>query len=170
MNPVQPALRTIALAGFLGALHMAASAPAAADDDPAFLSIGAGYYDILDSENAAEFRIEYRGATKYWIFKPFAGMTATSDAAIYPYGGVLTDFYFGRRLVVSPSIAVGPYFDGDGRDLGHIVEFRSGIEAAYRFDSRARLGLLFYHISNAGFDDDHAGTEVLSLTYSIPLN
>ena len=58
---------------------------------------------------------------------------------------------------------------GDGRDLGHELEFRSSIELSYRFDDRTRLGLSFYHLSNANIGDFNPGTEVLSIVYSIPL-
>ncbi len=94
----------------------------------------------------------------------------TSDGAFFPSAGLYSDFYFGRRIVISPSAAAGLYLKGDGKDLGHVFEIRSGFEVAYRFDNRARLGLLFYHISNAGLEDDHRGTEILGLAYSIPLN
>ncbi len=162
-------LRAAAVLLFAGCLAAAAPAPALAGD-PAFLSMGVGYYDINDDREAGEFRLEYRSSAEYWIFKPFAGAMATSDAAFYAYGGVLVDIYLGNRLVLTPNFAAGLYAEGDGKDLGHVVEFRSGLEASYRFDNRARLGVLFYHISNAGLDDNNPGTEVLSLTYSHPLN
>ena len=95
---------------------------------------------------------------------------ASSDAAFYGYAGVLVDFYMGRRVVLTPSFAAGLYEDGDGKDLGHAVEFRSSMELAYRFDDRSRLGVSFYHLSNAGLSNNNPGTEVLSLNYSIPLN
>lgn len=140
-------------------------------DDPSFLSIGAGYYDLLHDADSAEFRIEYRSKYRWWLFKPFAGATVTTDAVFFPYAGVLSDFYFGNRIVVSPSVAAGPYLRGGGKDLGHVFEIRSAIEVAYRFDNRSRIGLMFYHISNAGLGDDrNPGAEALSLTYSIPLN
>jgi len=139
-------------------------------DDPAFLSIGVGYYDVFDNDKAVELRLDYRSNLKFLFIKPFAGVMATTDGAFFPSVGLYSDFYFGRRIVISPSSAAGVYFNGGGKDLGHIVEIRSGLEIAYRFDSRARLGLLFYHISNAGLEDDQPGTEVLSLSYSIPLN
>ena len=119
-------------------------------DDPSFLSIGAGYYDLLHDADAAEFRVEYRSRYRWWLFKPFAGVTATTNPAGFAYAGVLSDFYFGNRVVVTPSIAAGPYLRGRGKDLGHVFEIRSGLEIAYRFNNRSRLGLLFYHISNAG--------------------
>ena len=142
---------------------------ASAEDDPHFLTLAVGYYDINDDWEAAEFRAEFRAGDKFWIFKPFGGMMATSDAAFYGYAGMLVDVYFGRRIVLTPSFAAGLYEDGDGKDLRHTVEFRSSIELAYRFDNRARLGLSFYHLSNGGLADSNPGTEVLSLSYSIPL-
>ncbi len=143
---------------------------AAAEDDSHFLTLAAGYYDINDDMDAAEFRAEFRARDKLWLFKPFGGLMATSDAAFYGYAGLLVDLYFGRRVVLTPGFAAGLYEDGDGKDLGHIVEFRSSIELAFRFDNRSRLGLSFYHLSNAGLDDNNPGTEVLSLNYSIPLD
>ncbi len=162
-------MRFILTAIVAAALTVAAHGPAAAQDDPHFLTLSAGYYDINDDEDAAEFRAEFRARNKLWIFKPFGGLMGTSDKAFYGYAGLLVDVYFGRRIVVTPSLAAGLYEDGDGKDLGHIVEFRSSIELAYRFDNRSRLGLSFYHLSNAGLDDNNPGTEVLSLNYSIPL-
>lgn len=141
---------------------------AATEDDPSFISFGLGYYDVFSDQNAAEFRIDFLGKHRFLIFKPIAGIMFTSDAAVFGYAGLRSDFYFGRRWVVSPSAAAGYYHDGDGRDLGHDLEIRSGIEVAYRFDDRSRLGLLFYHISNAGLEDTKAGTEILSISYSIP--
>lgn len=157
------------------ALWCAAPAARAADnnggDDPSFLALGAGWYDMNRQTNqAAEFRAEWRGRRSLWIFKPLAGVIATSDAALYGYGGVLIDLYFGRRIVFSPSFAAGAYHNGDGKDLGSVVEFRSSAELAYRFDDRSRIGINFYHMSNAHIGNKNPGTEVLSLTYAIPLN
>lgn len=147
----------------------AAPPPALAGEDPAFLALGAGFFDINDNEEAAEFRIEYRSARRLWIFKPFGGLMATSDAAVYGYGGILLDVFFGRRWVLTPSFAAGLYEDGGGKDLGHAIEFRSALELAYRFDNRARVGLSFYHMSNSSLADNNPGTEVLTLVYSIAL-
>ncbi len=106
----------------------------------------------------------------YWIFKPFAGAMFTSDASLYGYAGFLTDYYFGRRIVVSPSIAFGLYEEGDGKDLGSIVEFRSGLEVGWRFDNRSRLSVMLYHLSNASISENNPGTEIVSIGYSFPLH
>ena len=142
---------------------------AGVNDDPAFLSLGLGYYDVNErDEDAADFRVEYRHGEKLWIFKPWAGIEATTDGALYGVGGILVDIFFGRRVVVTPSFGAGAYYDGDGKDLGSTIEFRSQIELAYRFNDRSRLGVALSHISNAGIGDDNPGTEILTLYYSIP--
>ncbi len=150
---------------------LAAVAGARADgDDPAFVSLGLGYYDInRQSNEAVDFRLEYRHGEKLWIFKPWVGIEGTSDGAVYGAGGILVDVFFGRRVVVTGSFGAGYYEEGDGKDLGHELEFRSQIEIAYRFDDRSRLGLAFSHISNASIADFNPGVEILNVYYSIPL-
>lgn len=150
-------------------LMLTAPVPAAADD-PDFLTFAVGAFDLVqDHDQAAEFRAEYRSDKKIWIFKPFIGAMGTTDSAFYGYGGFLVDVFFGRRWVLTPSLAAGYYSKGNGLDLGHEVEFRSSIELSYRFDDRTRLGLSFYHLSNASIGSDNPGAEVLSIVYSIPL-
>ena len=165
------------ISGVLGAaiaLVMGAGAAQAQDmvnrDDPAFLTVGAGYYDVNDDKDAAEFRLEYWSDSKWWIFKPFAGIMATSDQAVNAFAGIRLDLYFGRRFVVTPSFAPGLYHDGDGKDLGHTIEFRSMIDFAYRFDDRSRLGIGLYHLSNASLSDNNPGTEVISVHYAVPID
>ncbi|MHA1151850.1 MAG: acyloxyacyl hydrolase [Alphaproteobacteria bacterium] len=162
----------LAFAASLGAASLGAAAPARADsDDPSFLTFGLGYYDITkQNDSAADFRLEYRHGEKLWIFKPWVGVEATSDGAFYGAAGVLIDVYFGKRVVLTPSFGAGFYAEGDGKDLGHEIEFRSQIELAYRFDDRSRLGVAFSHISNASIGDKNPGVEILNVYYSLPLD
>lgn len=138
-------------------------------DDPSYLTFGVGYYDINDNQDAAEFRAEWRFKKLFWKIHPFVGLMGTSDAAVYGYGGIALDWKLGK-FVFTPSFAAGAYRDGDGKDLGHVIEFRSALEIAYEFENRHRLGLIFYHLSNASIGDSNPGTEVLSLGYSIPFD
>jgi hypothetical protein len=149
--------------------------PAAAQslsvDDPSFISLGAGAFDVLHDGPAGELRGEFRSGHKLLGFlKPFVGVSATTDGAVYGYGGFGVDLYFGQRWVLTPNAAVGAFGHGDGKDLGSTVEFRTGAELAYRFDDRSRLGLDFHHTSNAGIGSRNPGAETLMLMYSIPLN
>lgn len=137
--------------------------------DPSFIRFGAGYFDLTDDWEAGEFHLEYISGSKWWVFNPFIGVMGTTDSALYGYAGIRLDVFLGRRFVLTPSFAPGLYHQGDGKDLGQALEFRSAIEIAYRFDDRSRLGLSVYHLSNAGLDDHNPGTEVATLHYSLPL-
>jgi len=151
----------------IAALTMLA-APAWADD-PDFLAFSGGVFDLGKDETAAEGRIEYRSDMRFWVFKPFGGLMATSDGGAYGYAGVLVDMFFGRRMVATLSFAPGAYHEGSGKDLGHTLEFRSQLEVAYRFDDRSRLGLSISHMSNASRGKKNPGTENLMLTYAVPV-
>jgi lipid A 3-O-deacylase len=146
-----------------------AGAARAADGEPAFLSLGVGYYDIVHQDDpAADFRLEYRHDRGVWLLKPWAGVEATSDGAVYGVGGIYLDLVVMDHLAVTPSFGVGAYANGGGRDLGNTVEFRSQIELAYRFQDRSRLGVAFGHISNAGLGDINPGVEILDVYYHLP--
>jgi len=137
-------------------------------DEPNRLSLSLGFYDINDNEEAGEAHLEYRFWKGLWFVRPMVGVMATTDGAVYGYGGIYIDLPIVDRWIVTPSFAAGGYDDGDGKDLGHTVEFRSQIELAYRFRNRVRVSLGISHISNASLGDNNPGTEILSLTYAIP--
>lgn len=156
--------------GGLVALVIAVSAPQAKAQDPSFLTFGVGAFDFTDSDHrSAQFELQYRSGLKLWIFQPMAGVSATTDASAYVYAGVSVDVFFGNRFVLRPSFAPGLYHEGNGKDLGGVLEFRSALEAAYRFDDRSRLGIEISHRSNAGIYDDNPGEETLMLFYHLPL-
>ena len=144
-------------------------APAAQAGDPDYLTLSLGGFDVNDDETSAEFRMEYRSGRKYFFLKPMIGLLGNSEGGIYGYGGVNLDLYFVKRWVMMPSFAMGGYRRGGSKDLGSIIEFHSGLEIAYRFDDRGRLGVAFSHISNASISNNNPGTESLVLSYSIPL-
>ncbi len=156
-------------ARWLGVFAVCMLSPPAWADDPDFIAFSAGVFDLGKDETAVEGRLEYRSDLRLWIFKPFAGVMATSDSAAYGYAGVLVDMFFGDRVVATLSFAPGAYTKGDGKKLGHELEFRSQVELAYRFDDRARLGLALSHMSNASIGRKNPGAESLVLTYAVPL-
>jgi lipid A 3-O-deacylase len=156
----------------LSLLAVASFRPDAQAGEPDFLTMGVGVYDMFDDQTTAEFRVEYvfSEENKLLWFTPFVGLTATAEGGTYGYAGIGIDIFFGKRFVVTPNFAAGVYGNGDGKDLGHAIEFRSGANFAYRFDDYSRLGFAFHHISNAGLDERNPGEETLMLTYSIPLD
>lgn len=149
-------------------LALTAATPALAQDD--LLSFGAGWYDIMDDETAADFRVEYRPDYKFfWEFKPWVGGEVTSDGSVWGGGGILIDAHVSDSIYVTPSFGIGLYSQGSSdKDLGFPVEFRSQIEGGYKFASGQRIGVSFGHISNASLDDQNPGTEILNVYYHIP--
>lgn len=63
----------------------------------------------------------------------------------------------------------GLYSRGTGVDLGGPIEFRSGIEVAYRMESGMRLGLGWDHRSNLEIYSRNPGVEMMHLRLSISL-
>jgi lipid A 3-O-deacylase len=148
----------------------APNAAAVPSDDPSFLSVGVGAFDVLHNYTAGEARGEYRFGQKLWIFKPFLGAEGTTKRSFYGYGGFLVDIYIGNRWVIMPNAAFGYYDKGAGKDLGSHAEFRTGAEFAYRFDDRSRLGFTFHHISNAGISKKNPGEEEMAIVFSLPFD
>ena len=118
---------------------------------------------------AAAFGGEYRFGEHLWIVHPFLGLNATSKGTVFGYGGFLFDVSVIKNLWFTPSLAVGGLGRGGGSNLGSIIQFRSAIELSYEFDNKARLGIRYEHISNAGITRRNPGTEQAFLTYSVPV-
>ncbi len=147
-----------------------AVAPALAAGDVDRLSVSAGWFDIFDDEDSAEFRLEYRfGKSFLGFIKPWVGAEANLDGGLYGGGGVLADIRLGERIVVTPSFGVGLYSDGNSKDLGNSVGFRSQIEIGYEFDNQSRVSLGISHTSNAHLNDKNPGVEVAMIYYHIPV-
>ncbi|MBM3541849.1 MAG: acyloxyacyl hydrolase [Alphaproteobacteria bacterium] len=154
----------------IGCALLAPAAPAHADDDPSFVTFQLGAFDLLQGRNqAGAFALEYRDNSQWWLFKPFMGAMGTSDGGFNAYAGVMVDIYLWRRVVFTLSFAPSFYEKGAGVELGLPLEFRSAGELAYRFDDRSRLGIMVNHLSNAGLGFKNPGTEVIMLSYSVPV-
>lgn len=165
-------VRRILVAGVAAFFGLSGLAPhQAAAEDPSFLTLSAGYFDVVhDDDAAAAFGAEWMSRWRMlWVLQPMVGAMATTDGGLYGYAGVGTDIFFGNRWVLTPSAAIGAFDEGGGKDLGSTTEFRLAVSFAYRFDNRSRLGLRFYHMSNGGISERNPGVEVLDFTYSIPL-
>lgn len=133
------------------------------------LAFSAGSFDVADG-NTPNFGLEYRGDAFWYDLEPMAGVQVNTDGGIYGYAGLNYDWMFTQDWYLTPNAAVGLYEDNSSEDLGGAIEFRTGVELAYAFESDHRLGLAFHHISNAGIYDDNPGAEQVMLTYSIPLS
>lgn len=133
------------------------------------LTLGAGAFDFNDEDSAGEVRAEYRFIQRPLGLTPLIGIQVNTDGGVFGYGGFGYDVYFGRHFVVTPQATMGGYDRGQSKDLGGVFQFRTGVEFAYRFDNRYRVGIALHHISNAGIHDENPGTNILVLTVSMPL-
>ena len=136
--------------------------------DPDYITWGAGGFDVNDDETAGQFEVQARFNTSLWIFKPQVGMFVTGKYAAYAYVGLLVDAFIRERFVVSPSFSIGASHEGEGKQLGGTLQFRSAVEFSFCFDDRSRLGLQIGHLSNAGIYSENPGTEFIVLNFSVP--
>jgi len=144
-------------------------APGARAEDPEYLIFGAGVFDMNDDDTAPMLSLEFIDDRKWlWEFKPMTGFFLNFDGGMYAYAGLALDLHLGRRLVLTPSLAPGLYFEGDSKDLGHVIEFRSSIKASWQFNDNSRFGLDLSHISNAGLGSRNPGANQLMVIYSRP--
>jgi hypothetical protein len=143
---------------------------AIADDHPS-LALSLGAFDVNDDDTAAEFGVEYRFASVESAFNliPTVGITANSDGGYWAYAGVRYDIELSDTWILTPSFAVVGYEQGGGKDLGHGLEFKTGIELGYALSDDSRIGLGIYHLSNANIGDRNPGQESVYLSYSFGL-
>jgi hypothetical protein len=144
---------------------------------PDFLSVAAGAFDFYREKNRAfEGEIEYKFLLKCLKppydcvqFRPLVGVMATAKGSFYAYLGINFDLLFWDHILFAPGFAAGYYAAGKGKNLGYPIEFRSGVELAWQFSDWHRLGIHFYHLSNASLGRRNPGEESLVLYYDIPL-
>jgi len=87
---------------------------------------------------------------------PITGAMITSDNAGYIYTGVQAQYKLGA-LNITPSFTPGLYHAGDGKDLGHMLEFKSEVQLSLDLSKTSELGFSYNHISNASLGDKNPG-------------
>lgn len=87
---------------------------------------------------------------------PITGGFLTENAALYAYTGVEWNFDLGP-INFTPSFAPGLYGEGNGKDLGHILEFKSEVQASWSLSENSELGMSYNHLSNASLGDKNPG-------------
>ena len=87
---------------------------------------------------------------------PITGVLFTTDSAGYVYTGVQAQYKLGA-LNLTPSFTPGIYHEGDGKDLGHLIEFKSELQISLDLSKTSELGFSYNHISNASLGDKNPG-------------
>lgn len=137
---------------------------------PGLLSLGVGTFDTLrPKERMLQFQAEYKWSACWKGIQPIACLMFTEKGSTYFCFGACYDIYLGKYFILQPSFAPGIYIKGGGKELGFPLEFRSSISLAAEFRNCHRLGVQFYHISNASLGFKNPGEESLVVFYSIAI-
>ncbi len=87
---------------------------------------------------------------------PVTGALITADNAAYIYTGVQAQYKLGS-LNITPSFAPGYYNEGNGKDLGHALEFKSEVQLSLDLSKNSQFGFSYNHLSNASLGDKNPG-------------
>jgi len=126
------------------------------------LNFFGGMFDFSDDgQRAALFGIQHQDETLeretfLGRLSPITGAFITENSAAYIYTGVEWNFDLGG-IKFTPSFAPGLYSEGDGKDLGHVIEFKSELQASFNVSNDMSLGMSYNHISNASIGDKNPG-------------
>ena len=121
-----------------------------------------GMFDFSDDgKRASLFGIQHQNENLtresfLGTLSPVTGFMMTTDSAAYAYTGVQAQYKFGK-LNIMPSFTPGIYGEGNGKDLGHIIEFKSEVQLSLDIFSNSELGFSYNHISNASLGDKNPG-------------
>ena len=121
-----------------------------------------GMFDFSDDgKRAAIYGIEHQNENLYrdTIFgriSPVTGAMITADSATYVYTGIEANYSLGA-LNITPSFTHGWYRQGDGKDLGHPLEFKSEVQLSLDLSEGTNLGMSYNHVSNASLGDKNPG-------------
>lgn len=131
------------------------------------LSVALG---TLSRGGGTEAYLRYESDRKIGPFDFAAGMSISEHGALWIGAGLMwTRFFPGSRVYVQANAMPGLYHRGNGPDLGHPLEFRTGLELGYAFDRGARISLGLDHRSNAHIGRWNPGINGLFLRVSMPL-
>ena len=136
------------------------------------LTFSVGKFDHNDNKtNAGMFQLDYDFdktlfGSPVGDFKPVVGFLVTDDNAKYGYAGVRLDYKLANNSVlISPSFTPGVFGKGDGKDLGHNIEFKTQVRAALNLSPTSNIGVSYSHISNASLGDKNPGANNYSISF-----
>jgi hypothetical protein len=87
---------------------------------------------------------------------PITGGFITENSAAYFYTGIEWNIEMGL-FDFTPSFAPGLYHKGDGKDLGHVLEFKTEVQLSYGLSENTSFGVSYNHVSNASIGDKNPG-------------
>ena len=134
------------------------------------LNFYTGMFDFSDEgQKAALFGFEHQNENLVresflGQISPITGFMLTENSATYAYTGIQAQYNLGK-LKILPSFTPGLYGQGNGKDLGHMIEFKSELQFTLDFFSNSELGFSYNHISNASLGEKNPGANSYMFNY-----
>ena len=130
----------------------------------------AGMFDFSDDGKKSNlFGVQHINENLYresflGTLQPVTGAFITADNAGYIYTGFQIPNKSGA-LTFTPSFTPGLYSEGDGKDLGHVIEFKTEIQISYELSNNSEIGISYNHISNASLGDKNPGANSYTINF-----
>jgi len=138
-------------------------------------SIFGGSYDYDDDNTSTLYGLNYHlSDNAFSVFNiidlnPVIGGFVTAKSATMFYSGFETNI--GQdSIYLNLSSSAGIYSNGDGKDLGNALQFKSEVNLFYKLSKSSSIGLGSHHISNAGLSSVNPGTNNFYLIFNLNLN
>ena len=134
------------------------------------ISFYTGMFDFSDDgQRAVLFGVEHQNENLVrdsflGSISPVTGFMITENNAAYGYTGIQA-FYNLGQLNFTPSFTPGIYSQGDGKDLGHTIEFKSELQFSLDVFSNSELGFSYNHISNASLGEKNPGANSYTFNF-----
>ncbi len=132
------------------------------NDNNTEFNVFSGMFDFSDDgKRSSLIGIQHKNEnlnrdTFFGNLSPITGAMITADNATYFYTGVQAHYKIGA-LNFTPSFTPGYYNEGDGKDLGHALEFKSELQLSLELPKDSQLGFSYNHLSNASLGDKNPG-------------
>ena len=131
-------------------------------DNNTKFNIYSGMFDFSDNGKRSTLigfqhqNVELNRDTFLGNLSPITGAMFTADNAAYVYTGVQANYSLGILNII-PSFTPGLYEAGDGKDLGHMLEFKSEVQLSLDLPKDSQFGFSYNHLSNASLGDKNPG-------------
>ena len=131
-------------------------------DNNTKFNIYSGMFDFSDNGKRSTLigfqhqNVELNRDTFLGNLSPITGAMFTADNAAYVFTGVQANYSLGILNII-PSFTPGLYEAGDGKDLGHMLEFKSEVQLSLDLPKDSQFGFSYNHLSNASLGDKNPG-------------
>ncbi len=141
-----------------------------AEENSSGLKFYTGMFDFSDEGAKSQlFGIQHQNTNLYrntiiGEMSPITGGMITEENAVYLYSGIETNYSIGS-LNITPSFTPGYYNQGDGKDLGHGLEFKSEVQLSLDVGKNTNIGMSYNHVSNASLGDKNPGANSYTFNF-----